>query len=260
MENFKTNSNNGLKTAIDIALEKTPQSTIPQIRFEDFLLEQILLPEEERSIDFNNYLNLKIRKKDILSNETLSKEGEIESTFQRYLKGLKLTEGQLKDKKILDVGCGTEADFIQAIVKKRITDDVFGVDLSIDGNLTKNEPKRYFKTDFSEPPELRDVDYIISLGALSLDDDATDLNKNLSSLIPLLSKVGEIRIYPLRIAPEGSDLTGIIESRKKWIEKLNELKDKFNIEYKFNSIDIRVSGDDNDLWLDEVLIIRNRMD
>ena len=260
MENLNINSDNRPKTAIDIALEKTPQSTIPQIRFEDFLLEQILLPEEERSIDFNNYLNLKIRKKDILSNETLSREEEIESTFQRYLNGLKLTEDQLKDKKILDVGCGTEADFIQAIVKKRITKDIYGVDLSIDDNLIKNESKRYFKTDFSEPPELTDVDYIISLGALSLDNEATDLSKNLSSLIPLLSKAGEIRIYPLRIAPEGSGLTGIIESRKKWIEKLDEMKNIFNIEYEFSPIDIRVSGDNNDLWLDEVLIIRNRTD
>ena len=45
---------------------------------------------------------------------------------------------------------------------------------------------------------------------------------------------------------------------EKWEELLEELKEEKNIEYNINPVDIRVGGAKPDVWLEQVLIIKNK--
>jgi len=238
-------------------MEGLKQETIsPKRQFQQFLLQQISLPETERSDEFNKYVTEKaLANKEVADQDETAEELK-EKTFQRYLKGLDLTEEEMRSKKILDVGSGKEADFIQAVLSKGITGEAYGMDIEMDDTLVGKDPEHYFKTDFLNPPNVSNIDCVVSVGALSLDTNAEYIEDIFSRLAQLSSDTSELRIYPLRRAPEGSELMGVIESRKKWEAKLEEMKQKFGIEYEFRPIDIRVSGNNKDLWLDETLIIK----
>ncbi|MFQ5662160.1 MAG: hypothetical protein ACE5F2_02835 [Candidatus Paceibacteria bacterium] len=45
-------------------------------------------------------------------------------------------------------------------------------------------------------------------------------------------------------------------SRKKWDKILDDISSKENIEYEFKPIDIRASKHHEDIWLEEVLVIK----
>lgn len=225
--------------------------------FKEFLAHQISIPRTEWSEEFKDYIKEKRIESEEENAETLSDE---ELTYKRYLKGLELNEEDLKDKKILDLGCGEEGEFVKECINKNTTKEIYGLDLEVSpDNFDKNLKEHFFKKEFEGEFPVKNLDYVISVGALessSNESDERDPAEILKYALEALNNKGEIRIYPIRKASPESGLDGIEYSRKKWDEIMNELASKENIEYEFKPIDIRVSANNEDVWLEEILIIR----
>ena len=189
-------------------------------------------------------------------------EKDREETFQRYLAGLDLSAEQLKDKKILDLGCGEEGEFVKKLMDEGITKEIYGLDSAIkpeevDENYRENILQGDFETEFP----VKDLDYVISVGAIDPaieEGDTRDPQKTILSALESLKDNGEIRIFPIRNAELDSGLEGIIESRKKWLETLDNLSSQGLIDYELKPIQTRESINKTDKWIEEVLIIRKK--
>jgi hypothetical protein len=226
--------------------------------FKKFLLDQISLPNEKWSKEFVDYIE---EKRNEASKEESSEHlPDSELTYNRYLKGLELDEGDLKNKRILDLGCGEEGEFVKECIDKDLTGEIYGLDLEVNPDtFDENLKEHFFKKKFEDEFPVKNLDYVISVGALESPLDESDERKPTEILkyaLEGLNDKGEIRIYPIRVAPPESGLEGIEYSRKKWDEIMNELASTENIKYKFKPIDIHVSANNEDVWLEEVLIIK----
>ena len=214
---------------------------------------------EERDAGFRNYVD----KKYIESQEHESEEEDPEEmrqdTWKRYLDGLDLKEEDLKDKRILDLGCDT-GDFIISCLDKSITKDVYGLDIELKGEaLDEKYKKNFFQGNFNDSLPVKNLDYVVSVGAISLfvnEEVAKNMEGTIKSSYTALSEGGEIRIYPMPRVPEDSDLEGAKESREVILKILENIKKELPIEWNFTPIDIKVSGKNKDMWLEEVLTIR----
>jgi len=235
-------------------IDREKESDRVEESFREFLAEQISLPEKSWSQEFKDYVGKKYQEgKEPIPERSPEKEQHL--TFERYLKGLDLKEEDLKNKRILDLGCGEKGEFVRECLKRRLTAEAFGLDLKV-------RPKeRFIQGDFEKKIPLGNLDYIISFGGIEAPasvEDVCDPKKTLENALNSLKQDGEIRIYPLRKAPPESELKGIEFSRKKWQEILEGLSLKGKIEYELRPIDIRVSGKKPDVWLEEILIIKKK--
>ena len=247
-------TNNLEKQEEELETEKTPA-------FKEFLIHQISLPHEEWSKEFKDYIEKK-RNEESEKESGLEQLSESELTYKRYLKGLELTEEELKNKKILDLGCGEEGEFVKECIDKDLTKEIYGIDLEVDPDTFDEKLKdHFFKKEFEDEFPIKNLDYVISVGALEAPSDESDERKPVKILkyaLEALNDKGEIKIYPIRKAPPESGLEGIEYSRKKWDEIMNEFASKEDVKYEFNPIDIRVSANNEDVWLEEVLTIKKK--
>ncbi len=225
------------------------------VEFREFFSEQILLPKEEWSDEFKEYVK---RKYDELNSESHEYKKEQEVTFKRYLKGFDLSAEDLKDKKVLDIGCGENGEFVKECIDRDITSDIYGLDREIDPKKITGHSSHFRKGLMQKDISIKNTDYTLSAGAMSLFSEKEEIKQVLSKAIDTLNKTGELRIWPLQKVSQESDLVGIKKSRQNWIEVLENLSLEIGIEYKFRPIDIVVSGKDKDVWLEEVLIIKKK--
>ena len=74
----------------------------------DFLQEQIRLPRNQWSEKFRQLFEEKIaeNQREKVDEPEESPESAQERTFRRYIEGLGLDESKLRNKKVLDLGCG----------------------------------------------------------------------------------------------------------------------------------------------------------
>ncbi|MBD3282021.1 MAG: hypothetical protein GF387_00170 [Candidatus Portnoybacteria bacterium] len=227
--------------------------------FREWIDSQIMSPSEEWDTGFRKYVDQKYAE----SQERESKEGSLEKTRQdtwkRYLEGLNLKEEHLKDKRILDLGCDT-GDFVISCLEKDITEDAYGSDMELKGEaLDEKYQKNFFQGNFKEELPVKNLDYIVSVGAISLfiNKEATkSIEETIKNSYAALKEGGEIKICPIPKVSKHSDLEGAKESREVILKILEELKKELSIEWNFTPIDIKVSGKNKDVWLEEVLTIK----
>jgi len=185
-----------------------------------------------------------------------------EETFQRYLAGLDLDVEQLRDKKILDLGCGEEGEFVEKLLDDGITKEIYGLDSAMNfDNVDEKYKEHLLQGDFQKEFPLKDLDYVISVGAVepALEEQETrDPKQTILAALEALKDAGEIRIFPVRNAAPDSGLEGIIESRKKWLETLDNLSSQGLIDYELKPIQTKESVNKTDKWIEEVLIIRKK--
>jgi len=233
-------------------------------------INEAYLPPEERSEEFKQLLEAKYNS--LLGEENLD---ELEEDFiiRRYLHHFQLKDDDLKNKTILDVGCGLGA-FIKYCSDKNITPEAYGFDLELNSQLAEGKYKNHLvKGDFTKEIPFQDkkFDYILaysSLESLFLEENNEEAKRVFESLLSLLKDEGEIRVYPLRklppeIAPEEvkqdkekmEELLQAKEARERWEKTLQELKEEGLIDFKIQPIDIRVLSAKKDFWLEELLII-----
>jgi SAM-dependent methyltransferase len=234
----------------------------------DFLQEQIRFPREQWDEKFRQLIEAKIREnqsaKENIDKDEIEESPEIlrERTFKRYVKGLGLSEDDLRGKRVLDLGCGN-GEFVQYLIERGITREAYGIDLAIDEATIEDRFKPYLiKGNFEENFPVQNIDYVVSVGAVSsgvrYGEEIMNIRRIIENSLKSLNENGEIRIYSMKEAAEATLLEGLRLSQKKWEELLKEISATQKVEYKIKPIDIEVSGKDNDIILESVLVIRRK--
>ncbi|MBD3244778.1 MAG: methyltransferase domain-containing protein [Candidatus Moranbacteria bacterium] len=227
--------------------------------FEGWLKEEILLPESDRSEKFKEYINEKdYELRSYQEKEHSYNENEkVKEIFGRYVQDLNLDLEQLRGKKILDLGCGG-GEFVVECIKRGITKDIYGFDLELEGLALNEKYKHHFRTaNFNDDFPFNNCDYIISYGAVFLDDKENWI-KILNNALKSLKDEGEIRIFPIKKAGPDSDLEGIKKEEEVTKRVLSGLENDWAMEWELKPIDIKVAGYDKDVWLEQVLIVRKK--
>lgn len=233
---------------------------INSLEFRQFLVEQIVLPEENWDKKFRQYIEQK--QKDLLQ-EIPNPDGEEEQkrNFERYLKSLDLKKQDLVNRKILDLGCG-EGEFVKFCLGQGISTEVYGLDIELETEEINPGFRKYFlKGNFEEELPINELDYIISVAAIDVpcsEDVQKDIRKILILALMAIQHNGEIRIFPIRKPGIESKLKAIEFTYKKWMEILEQLFVEKLINYELKPIDIKVAGNKPDVWLEQVLIIKKR--
>lgn len=229
----------------------------------EFLSQQISLSKNEWSDSFHRYVESKIAERKQLEEEDTPKPKEIlrEETFNRYLKGLGLSEDDIRGKKILDLGCG-EAEFIDSCISKGLTQEAYGMDLEVRDDLENTHQGRIIRGSYENTLPIHGIDYIVSVGSVSNavwgGETSMDIKKIIDNAVSSLKEKGEFRIYPIQQAAVATQLPVLEKSFKKWQELLDEASSLNQMEWHLEPRDIKVLGNDNDIILESVLVITKK--
>ncbi|OQB10263.1 MAG: hypothetical protein BWY21_00429 [Parcubacteria group bacterium ADurb.Bin216] len=181
---------------------------------------QLDIPSSGWSDDFKelikNIKELKIAEDGEYKKET-SLEEKLKNEYEKYLQDFDLEEGDIKNKRIMDIGCGN-AEFILYILENGLSEEVFGVDKNKESRLDyfnyeeddsinikqaellKKYDKRIYNINYYErdlPQE--DLDYILARASLYGNNEEAinnivDLIKRSTSH---LNPSGEFKIFPI---------------------------------------------------------------
>ena len=230
----------------------------------DFLAEQIRLPKDQWDERFSKLIEQKIRENQQVKIEEKKESPEIlfEKTYRRYSEGLGLNDEILRNKKIIDLGTGS-GEFVKYLIENGITKEAYGIDIQLDESLIEEKFKSHLlHGNFEKDLPIQNADYIISLGAVSnaiwCGEETMNIRSIIEKALASLKEDGEIRIYPIQEAAKATPLEGLEASRKKWDELLKEISETLKIEYKIEPRNIKVSGKNNDIILESVLIIKRK--
>lgn len=230
----------------------------------DFLQKQVRLPKDQWNEKFRQLVEDKIKENQQDQREEIEETPEVlrEHTFKRYIDGLGLHEEDMKEKIILDLGSG-KGEFVQSLIEKGITSGAYGVDAKVNDNVIEDKMKsHFFKGNFEEDLPIQNVDYMISVGAISNGvwggEETMNIRRIVEKSLASLKENGEIRIYPIQEAAEVNPLEGLQVSQKKWKELLEEISEAQNVECKIEPRNIKVTGNNNDIILESVLIIKRK--
>lgn len=228
-----------------------------------FLQEQVRLPKDQWDEKFKQLVEEKIKEKQKLEEECEdSPEVLREQIFDRYMNGLGLDEETIKGKKILDLGSG-EGEFVQSLIEKGITSDAFGLDLEMDENAVEKKMKGHlFRGNFEEDLPVQDVDFIISVGAISsgisFSEEEMNMKRIFQNSLASLKQGGEIRIYPLLEAAQANPLKGLHATQEKWKELIEKISETQNLKCKIEPRNIKVIGYKKEVILESVLIVKRK--
>ncbi len=243
-----------------------PNKSEREVLTPDFLQEQARLPKDQWSEKFRRLIEEKVKENQQEEIEDTEESPEVlhERTFKRYIEGLGLDENSLRDKKVLDLGSG-DGEFVKTLIEKRITPEAYGIDADLDETLIEDKFKSHLRRgNFEEDLPVQDVDYVVSVGAVSNGiwggEEAMNIRRIVEKSIASLKEDGEIRIYPIQEAAKATPLEGLKQSQQKWNELLLEISEAQRLECKIEPRNIKVTGNSNDIILESVLIIRKKKD
>jgi SAM-dependent methyltransferase len=262
----------------------------------EVMQEQIRLPREQWSHNFLDYVVFLTKKNEIEikdyeeyivhgkdKNENEFKKEDIYSfeengeKFERYMNMLGLTKEQIENKIILDLGCG-EGEFVKHCIDKKITNKVYGIDIDIydkigiESNIGKREQIRIdvdenykghlLQGDFTKELPIKNIDYVISMGAVSTIIDkvqyGNEMERSIESALNAINENGEIRIWPIFQVAKATPEEYFEKSWQNWKVYLEKLARNKKIEYELEPREIDVIGKDNTIRLISTLIIRKR--
>ena len=237
--------------------------------FKNFLLEQISLPRDKWSDEFKEYVEEKRREAKALENDESPdpsfEENQIK-VFNNYLRDLNIEDNPeyFKDKVVIDLGCG-EGEFVLECLERGEVESIYGLDLSIKKELSSGSSKdNFIEGDFTKTFPFKKADCIISDGSINDlifdENESENLEKLFRNSLDILTENGEIRIAPLhKYYHSEIELAGVDFSIDKLSKVLKKLSEENLIDFKFEPIDIQVSGKDyKDVWLWETLIIKKK--
>jgi len=225
--------------------------------FKNWIAQQAMLPSSEWSDDFRKYVDKKYEESQIKEKDEKSPEEELEAVRENYQQSLGLQDSDLFDRRVLDLGC-LDGVYIRGLMEGNISKDVYGLDMELQGTA-RSDKEHFFTGSFTDKLPVNNLDYVVSVGAVSLYFDEENIYLAKSALehsIHSLNNEGEIRIAPIGKAPEHNDLEGLKETERVVLKMMGELEAEFNIEWELQPTDISVSGTNRDVWLDQTLIIR----
>lgn len=166
----------------------------------------------------------------------------------------------MRGKKILDVGCH-EGEFVISCMEKGITQEAYGVDIKLEGEAINDQyHNNFFSKDFTDEFPVKNLDYIVSVGAVSLyldKEHKIDVEEAIAKAVDAINEKGEIRIWPVKKALRG-EMDGVKEEEQVISEIMVKLEKQLSIEWELKPTDIRVSGIYKDVWVEQVLIIKHK--
>ena len=219
-----------------------------------FLSSQMDLPREQWDPKFLDYIE---QKRQELRREDEQPETEQRDEVGRYMKNMGLREEEIRGKKIIDLGTG-DGGFVKECLKRGITDEIVGVDVDLEDDDRKGFEEHLIETDFTE--DLPGEEYDLAVASASLPnpmdrEDADGVKLIIDNILKSLKKGGELRISPVpKIHPE-SGLVGVEDQMRHWKEILDELESEGR-QVELLPVDIKVSVDHDDVWLEQVAVIR----
>lgn len=228
----------------------------------NLLQEQIRLPKDKWSEQFKQLIAQKIEENQRGQDEDVEKSPTVlrEETFRRYMDGLGLSEEMVRSKTILDLGSG-DGEFVQELIEKGITPAAYGIDAHIDTNSFPDELRgHFFQGNFEEDLPIQNADYVVSVGAISNaiwgGKEVMNVRRIIENALAALRDGGEIRIYPIQEAALANPLEGLRASKEKWQELIADISTTHGVECTVAPRGIKVTGNNNDVILESVLIIR----
>lgn len=243
------------EVGFDLATERSERSDA----FRNFLAEQIVLPPEDWSAEFKAYVERRYEQ-DHQDIPEQAPEEIRERILQRYIKSLDLREEDLKDKRILDLGCGEEGEFVRELLDRHITSEAYGLDAQIQQEALADEYREHLhRGNFEQEFPGEDYDYIVSMGALEAPSEERgqeNPEQTLHLALQALKEDGEIKVYPIRKPSQQGYMPGLEYSEKRWEEILKHLSSNKDIEWELKPMEIKVAGKNRDVWLEQLLIIR----
>lgn len=229
----------------------------------DFLQKQIRLPKEQWAEEFKQLVE-KAKEREQKKGETTDKSPEIlrEQTFKRYMDGLGLNEQMIKGKRVLDLGCG-EGEFVQSLIENDITPEAYGIDAETKESSVEDRMRgRLLQGDFEKDLPVQNVDYVVSVGAVSTaiwgEEGTINVKRVVENSLAVLKNEGEIRIYPIQEAAQANPLKGLQASQRRWKELIAEISETQGADCRVEPVNIKVAGKNNDVILESVLIIKKR--
>ena len=166
----------------------------------------------------------------------------------------------------MDLGTGG-GEFVKSLIEKGITAEAYGIDVQVDEASIEDKFKSHItKGNFEEDFPVKNVDYVISVGAVSNGvwggEEVMDIRRIIENSLDSLKEDGEIRIYPIQEAAKATPtpLVGLEGSQQKWGELLAEISETQGVEWKSEARNIKVTGNNNDIILESVLIIQKKRD
>ncbi len=188
-----------------------------------------------------------MKERENINNNEYFERGSMYSTdkrvFEMYLNTMKLTEDDLRGKKILDIGSYSDAQFVNYCLEHKITNDIFAVDrnsfISQDNHndevqwrdkvayeaykkrkVTSPAKQRYARGLAEELPfKEKSFDLIIVRAALTNPDQ--NLDAAISQIVSLLKSGGEARIgpfLPYHFSVQVRQIIGVLENMTEFIE------------------------------------------
>jgi len=167
---------------------------------------------------------------------------ERKDMIEMYFDNFELEEDEIISKKIMDIGCGSEAEFVKYALEKLDAKNVYGLDVNLEKELLEEHPNNLYKGNFYERFPIDNLDLVIARAALY----SKDLEKEglLENILNSLSEEGELRVYPIFKGHPESEFKEILEKEAEFIEILNKFSEKFNFDYNLRVKDVSVYGKD----------------
>ncbi|OQA37129.1 MAG: Methyltransferase domain protein [Parcubacteria group bacterium ADurb.Bin326] len=130
--------------------------------------------------------------------ERFSQNIEISDQAKRYINDFELDAEALKDKKILDIGCGDEAQFIEFCLENNI-DGIVGVDLRppVSQELAAKVKGHYVVGQVDNLPFKPEQFDMVLMRSVINPDTELDVNKVVGEAISSLKVNGKLEIYPI---------------------------------------------------------------
>jgi len=237
--------------------------------FKNYIKAQIQLPRSKWGGSFRNYVEEKRNEAiEMLGDDSpeVFDEKACKKRYYTYLKYLCITGGDryFSGKDVIDLGCG-EGEFILECLKRSKVKSAYGLDLEIRKELSDGKyGNNFIKGDYTKKLPFSRADIIVSNGGSSTlifeRDGTRKFEKLIRNCIRILSLNGEIRIAPINCCYSSDiKLVGIDQSIKRLANVLKKLSGEKLIDYRFEPIDIQVSGwEFRDVFLWQALIIRKR--
>ncbi len=259
-------------------MEKLPLNEDRKEITPEFLAYQVHLPRDQWSLEFKNYINgivqenIRVREGEWTEAERdVSQEAKEQSTYTRYLNGLRLSEDELRDKIILDLGSG-DGEFVKYCIDKGITQNAYGVEarLASEDNSAEETPfekitiderykNNFFAQSYGEELPVHNVDYVLSMASVTNMDwngeEWEGVVKVLENSLAALNENGEIRLWPIQEPAEATSVEMGSEVNDMWRERINEFAGDHDLQWELRPTNVIVTGSDNDhIYLNSVLI------
>ncbi len=185
----------------------------------------------------------------------LQKEDEKE-TVDMYFDDLELTEGEISSKKIIDIGCGRNAELVEYAVEKLNSKNVYGLDRNFENAVLQKYPRNLYKGNYHESLSVDNSNLIIARASI----DIKDLMKEsfLENILNSLSEEGEFRVYPIFKNHFESNYKEALAVEDELIKTLDKFSKQLNFDYELKTKEVSVYGKDEYPTSKSLLIIKKK--